>query len=373
MKRPMNSIQAGVSEFADVIGKTGGKAMPIGPGNRMDGWVPVGEAIATGQCFAVDVAPEIVACDFDLGDLTQVDDCVGALKELGLNPVICASGGANRRHIFVRCESAEIQALVRSMAKGFGADVRKTIRPLLSPHRQSGHSELLEPKDPDLALRFLSGTIDTPNGTKLLLPSTVLQRLQFGDLDGRYASRSELIQAITNAAYEWVWDFEALFLLLMDTENVAGEKIREKEARYRGSGRSYLEGSWGKAALYVPKSPKELKGENVVPLAALLRELTVRMPELSTMEVVVLEAHLEIVGRAKSTSYTLSTRQAAELAGCNKETARIVSRGLAGKGYLTRTAPSNGMEASTWSIHLDNFRTYSSSTTYITYIGGGCD
>jgi len=248
------------------------------------------------------------------------------------------------------------------MAKGFGADVRKTIRPPLSPHRQSGHSELLEPKDPDLALRFLSGTSDTPNGTKPRLPSTVLQLLRFGDLHGRYASRSELIQAITNAAYEWVWDFGALFLLLMDTENVAGEKIREKEALTKGSGESYLKGSWDKAAIFVGGRQRVLVGHNVKQLAGHLRGLSARMSNLSATEFVVLDAHLQIMGRAKSTTYTLSMRQAAELAGCDKNTARNATKKLVIKGFLAPPKYSiDDVTPSTWSIHIDIFHTVTSS------------
>jgi hypothetical protein len=141
--------------------RPGGNALRIDEGNHGLGWQPLEEAVASGQAFAVEVDPAILAIDADGKEMGRIArSFADSLPRRGIEPVLLASGRPGHRHIFARIPDRTTLQGVRDAAKAAGLDVRRPIRPPLSPHRlpdQYGPS-LIRPTDPGAALRLLEAT-----------------------------------------------------------------------------------------------------------------------------------------------------------------------------------------------------------------------
>src|SRR4051812_12193556 len=90
------------------------------------------------------------------------------------------------------------------------------------------------------------------------LPPRIRSLIRYGDRDERYASRSNVIQAILTSAVHRGYPRDLLFEELIDSNSAGGEWLRvDYEGHYvsRVRGRGRFDRSWAKAEAFVAKSP----------------------------------------------------------------------------------------------------------------------
>jgi hypothetical protein len=151
--------------LAWAVARPGSRALLIAPNNESLGWVAVEEAVAGGRSFAVNVDEDMLALDAD-------DEAKGRFVEeilapeissKGISPVVIASGRPGHRHLFARIEDRRLKRELADRAQERGIDVRRTIRPPLSPHRLGLAVALLSPSSVTEALKALQPT-KSPTG-----------------------------------------------------------------------------------------------------------------------------------------------------------------------------------------------------------------
>lgn len=218
---------------AAVAARTGGNGLVVDAGNGTRGWRPVTELIAEGACFAVDVAPTILALDQDTpaaaGALEGVAD---ACRAAGLEPVLLASGGTGRHHLFARVmDPVQRRALVElARAAGIDARVASPIRPPGVRHRLGAHPALLSHDSWSAALAALG---PRPSGPRI--PGPLWHLITRGDTEGRYrdpetgrSDPSRLCLAICNKAVLAGIDAQRVWTLLLDRRNLGGASLHRR-------------------------------------------------------------------------------------------------------------------------------------------------
>ncbi len=244
------------------------RAMLLGPDNSKVGECSISEAVRTRRPFFVRLAKDIFAPDADTAQASRylVTKLRPIILAKGILPVIIRSGGKNRRHLFARVADSELRRELSTLSKYNGCDVRKFIRPPLSPHRRDLPVSLVEPDSPDEALERLQSPAreihGRSGGSRVLfyprpLPDAMQQLLRTRHSPAReYRSRSEehfaFIMSAVNRGFPESWIFSQLF----DPENAAGAKIREIAAQ-RGdpAAHKYLEGEIKRARARVSANP----------------------------------------------------------------------------------------------------------------------
>src|SRR5262245_40352316 len=125
-----------IQAFALAVIRKGGKALLLTDDNQGDGWVPVSAAVRESRPFAVDLRDDVVAGDWDSSDgVLKARAFAEAAERSGYAAVVVASGRPGHAHVFVVVVDDEDRLILASTAKAMGADVRRTIRPPLAPHR----------------------------------------------------------------------------------------------------------------------------------------------------------------------------------------------------------------------------------------------
>ena len=226
--------------------------------NGPAGWVAsISEAIRRGLPFAVHVKDYILAADFDRADAeAAAGELVTRLQELGVSSLLVASGGRRRRHVFARIGDPALRQELAHLAGQLGGDVRRVIRPPLSPHRAGGSSLLLAPCSATGALAVLTGTHP---GTSGPVRRQRHQPEAHGDGPGRRAahqlawphdqpmsermatvlrsgatdpfpSRSEAVFALALAAARAGWALDRFLSELDDPANAGGQPWRARSS-----------------------------------------------------------------------------------------------------------------------------------------------
>jgi len=150
------ALLALIEAFARLIVRDGGNALLIDRDNKRIRWVPIASAVASLLSFAVDVAADVLAADFDDRDGQRLAAVLANdLAPLGIPSVLVASGRPGHAHLFARVADVTLLDVFKARAKELGGDVRRTIRPPLAPHRMGLTPRLLRPTDPQEALRVL--------------------------------------------------------------------------------------------------------------------------------------------------------------------------------------------------------------------------
>ena len=141
------AVAAPYASYAIVLNQDG---LPVGR-------LPVAEAVCDGVCFFVQVRQDMLVADFDRpDDAPPAEQLCTFLRQEGLLPVLVASGQPGHRHVFCKVPEDRWDA-ARRLAKVLRADVRASIRPPLTPHRQGLVVHLLSPTDPMEAVWWLRG------------------------------------------------------------------------------------------------------------------------------------------------------------------------------------------------------------------------
>jgi hypothetical protein len=362
-----------VEAFAGAIVRPRGKALLILPDNRGGGWVPIREAVSTGSAFAVEVDGDILAFDADEPNHVPIIEAAARrLRSAGCIPVTVASGRVGHLHLFARVPDSVLRAAVAAEARASGLPPRKTIRPPLSPHRQGLPVALVEPADVPQALRALRPTLRARD-----LSPRIRALLRNGDRERRYATQSEVVQAIVQGCAHAEWPEGRIFAALTSPHNVGGEKVQEKLAQGdERAARRYVEHSVRKA--------RDLRQHGTSP--ALRRAMLDAIDQIAkeierhawpgmagATDYTVLAAHLAIAHAACSTTYTASVRQIAEGAEVTPATAHRAHGRLIRGGWLQVVTIGYGRFATAWRLGtpVDQPRDALDNTTPA--LRGGCE
>lgn len=355
----MSADSETILRFAHAIARPGARALIIDKDNQSGGWMSIDGAVRSGQALAVSCRPEILALDADGSEIgALLEHCGVCMTKLaGLSPVLVASGRPGHRHLFVRIVDARIRADFEEWARNHGIDVRKDqklIRPPLAPHRQGLPVKLLLPEDASEALRRLAlNEQPISEARPRRLPDRTFRLLLYGDAQGRYKSRSELVQAIVQGAVNAGFGFDYIFDKLMDPSNIGGAKVREiATSKDRRAAHRYVTQSHQKALAMQTQSFKgamEALGE-IRALRNFATSLSWQDRTGPTDRAVIL-GHLQIAELRKCLTYQAGVRNIAIHAGLSSLGA--VSRAqkrLMQAGWLRSDSIGRYDTASTWTI-----------------------
>ena len=143
-----------VEAFALAVVRHNGRALLIDSSNRGLGWVPIAEAVS--HCFAVEPAPDVLPGDFDHFDGEDRATALASdLAACGLHAVVVASGRPGHTHLFARIADAALLDRFKMRARALGGHIPNAIRPPGAAHRLGLPVRLIDPTDPQEALRVL--------------------------------------------------------------------------------------------------------------------------------------------------------------------------------------------------------------------------
>jgi hypothetical protein len=197
--------------------------------------------------------------------------------------------------------------------------------------------------------------------------------LKHGDQSGRYASRSEVVQAIVLAAVNAGWPFERALFFLADPRNLGGAKVQqiaEEEGRQRA--RAYVRRSWKRAQERVTSSPAFRDRDDARKVVQQIEQHAdaIAWPgKAGSTDRAVLQAHLDLARELGLLTYGASDRFIGERAGTRYATANKAHKRLVARGWLTRLQKGKGPKASTW--RLDDRRAGQKRNTPLSS-GGVC-
>ncbi len=306
-------------------------------------------ALAAKVPFAVEVRPEVLALDADTRDLAEAAcDIAGEMEQSGLEPVVVASGQPDRVHVLVVIDDAELREQWRHRAKNAGIDVRRTIRPPLSPHRLGLPGALVEPTSPDEALRRLQQPRYAASGLRARqhLSDKMLSLLRYGDTSQKFPSRSEGIQAFATASVNAGLPFTYFRKVLLDPKNELGQKVRDQPDPDR-----YLRLSWRSAEKYVAEHPLEDTRREARDTVAAIRRTAADHSWRRVSDQAVLMAlcnRAEAVGTVDALD--MSVRDIAVEADVDKSTVQRALTRLQDRGWLEQVRAGRGLAASTWKL-----------------------
>ena len=322
-----------------------------------------------------------LALDFDCGPgLNPGDDARDAfrlLQSFGFPPVLVDSGG-DGYHVLARLPDRTPAGLLHPIVRSLGnfwpsLDVAPMvnsptgcIRPPGSLHRSGGTSRVLvgslldfsAPPNSDAmdrlqsSIRPLQPTL-TPTTTSASfrqsneITDRIESLLRNGDIEKRYHSRSEMIQAIALGFVRAERTLDALFLALQDPANVGGEKVREKFSR---AARKYVELSYRKALAFEPAREQPASVSTEIRAFARAVERADWPGSAGATDRTVVTALIDVASQIGSTTIGMSVRQLGELAGIHKGTAARSLRRLKKAGFIERVAEAHGHNAAVWKL-----------------------
>jgi hypothetical protein len=257
--------------FAFAIADPRYEAKLIAADNSLAGTATLPDALASGGTVAVRPRAEVLALDLDdpayLSTLDEISDC---LLATGITPVVVASGGQGRRHLFAEVPDPVLRERLKEQAREAGIDARANthIRPPLMPHRAGHPVELISPADPREALAALGGSRAAEEyrfARGGQLPPRYASLLAQGDVQGEFPSRSEMQWAITLSAAQHGWSEAKLWAELMSPYNVGGERTREIVVRdgERSAARQYA-GQYDKACKWIEAHPPVTSADDAI-------------------------------------------------------------------------------------------------------------
>jgi hypothetical protein len=335
-----------VKAFASMIGKPGGNALLIDEHNRRGAWVPIDE-LRNGLTFAIEVANNLLAIDFDgPARRPHLDSLFEELRSDGLRPILVNSGRPGHVHLFCRIGDPSLWDRYRLQAKARGFETRKSIRPPLSPHRLGLPVSLLFPADPGEALAALAPIWILANRDRSLSPA-MAKLLKYGDTNGRYKSRSEVIQALALGAVNAEWTQEEFLDALTDERNGGGEKFRTLQ-----NGRRYVTRSWEAALRTGANSPAIRNRADALTHVAMIRAAVSACRWARHSDRLVMEAHLKIAETTGKLTHHADVRTLAMLAGYVISTVAKAHLRLRDAGWLhlVRGACPSRSEATVWAV-----------------------
>lgn len=332
----------------------------INADNNKDGVIAsseLDERLDAGVCVVVTVRAGLLAVDFDHTPVETIDGFVVELETAGLEPVVSASGGEGRRHVWVRTNDPAWTARARQL----GGDVRQAIRPPGVRHRTGVPSQLLNVSATE-ALRRLRrprGHTD-PAPAPAQRPIVTLQgtgvRFSLPDA-AQFASASEAVRAACCRFHGRGALPGDLVRAMDDTEWGPWMARLAKNGRER-SIRWLVRYVWPTE----PSPSVDVCDEPVIEVAvaaAYARATSEIVGRAAPATMRVLDVLIARARRHSTLTVGLSVRQAAEAAGVSKRTAEKTLRRLREVGIIVRVTLGRGgrggtLAASEWRILGDD-------------------
>lgn len=380
---------------------SGSRGLLLGSGNEGLGWKSIDELVEQGVPFAVEVRDGVFAvdCDLDHNGFQRELHFAALLRgfESARVPfVVAASGRPGHRHLLARLNTGPDYDGLVDWTRAGGLDVRKTIRPPLSPHRSGLPVALLPPVSQEdesqpyerqgigthvigcnsehsgnqrvstnvgiyrqvaLAVQALSCPHD-PGRILRAVGSNGLSRrmgrvVQEGHQAGGYASASEARMGLTVAARARGLSPAYIGRLLTNPANAIGSTFRERPASWQ---QHELSRMWEKAGVYLSVGRNTATPEGNLPLTGEMYLLALRSVTWRGMAGSTDLALAEGIGRRSSGSCAqrvlLPLTEAAVLAGVSLATARRSLRRLCAGGWLRLVEAPSPTHASVFALSL---------------------
>lgn len=224
-----------VENLARAVARAGSSALMISEDNQGSGWVPLGEAVTSGQAFGVEVKPALIALDLDTDDLIEQGQQAARMAEDSGCSVLWVGSGRNR-HLYIHAGDyrSVVEEHFRSLLPA-GA-FRQVIRPPLSPHRLGNPVWLEQPESVSEALEAL-GPVDTPRA----LSEWVYRLMRDGGEDNRSAMSLKIASGFKAAGLSFR-DYERA---ASNPDNHGFAKFHENQSEGRDP--DFLRRTWDKA------------------------------------------------------------------------------------------------------------------------------
>jgi len=358
--------------FARRVVRPSGNALLLHEDNSADRWLPIGEAVASGRPFTVEVRDDILAIDLDEPDhVQQLMVFAQELREAGLAPVLVCSGQPGHVHLWCCVPDRDVFRRFRDRAKGLSLEVRRSMRPPLAPHRLGLPVSLLDPDNPAEALAALTPT----NNCLPPLRRWAQSMLRDGVFQSRYRSRSEMIQGLAASAMQSGWTQEQYAVAILAPANKAGDKIRHRRDRY-----AYIARCWDIARQLISTSPPTVSATDREETRKTLTMVSIASAHHSwrgsggASDLAVLRAHLLHAWGLGRIVYDLDVRTVMVVTHLSKSTVVTAQHRLQQAGWLLRipVRPSRGVQAATWALLSQIPRRGNGELTRTHSIQGGC-
>lgn len=363
--------------LALAVGKPGPTAMLIGDAND-----PVRTRISIEQAidialrdgFAPVITPDddVIPIDGDNPSRQAVLDVwVARARELGVKPVVIASGRPGHQHVWARVEDAGLRARLTSVGRDLGLSMRigQGMRPPLAPHKQGLPVYLIDPSDPEEALRWLSPTAPPPVITEKpsrrretpTLPPATERLLVEGDVDLRYphddggSDRSAVFMAISCSAAACQYDKETLFLRARDPRNAGGACLQCDRAGVEISetrARKNFDSTWKRAKAFVERHGHVTHSPTIHPEVEGIRALAYETitGRTADTDLIVLDAVLDRALKLNRFEIGYAILPLAEDTRLDAGTVRAALRRLRAPGWLVRLTEGRDGMASTYRV-----------------------
>ncbi|WP_405167121.1 helix-turn-helix domain-containing protein [Nocardia sp. NBC_01499] len=341
--------ESDVLALALAVVKRGGKARLIDEWNGADpaGWIPIEDAVASGQAFIVNVKATLTAFDLDTPELVESGERLRQWSEsVALPTLLVSSGRENHQHLYIQTDdraAVEHQAVTL----GIGKDAHrhtKAIRPPLAPHRLGLQTALIVPLTVEKALEVL-GPSEHDETRYKNLPPWLISVINDGDPEGKYSGRSPMALAVASGLRRCGYGFEYFRAAMTNPTNgcstkyfalVNGEGTEDPEA--------FLVRVWEKSADQL--SPKQIVAdlENV-------RAQVMGAPwpgKTGNTDRAVMLALCELGTTSATTALAFGSRRIAEVAQIQDKTARKALSRLVDADWLVRVKASRLGDADTY-------------------------
>jgi HTH domain len=174
------------------------------------------------------------------------------------------------------------------------------------------------------------------------LSERMARLLKWGDLEGRYRSRSEMFMALVTAMVGAKWPPDRAWLVLTDHRNAGGDPLRtDRHGRPRRKSRLYFERAWGNAEGYVATHRTVRDRAGVVEILMELRAAADGVwwsGRGGATDRAVLDFLIRIATEAGRFHIHASVRDVAEGIGCNPVTAARSLQRLRKARWITQVS-----------------------------------
>lgn len=195
-----------------------------GTSNRLGAPVDLDTAVDEHIAYCAETRAGILAVDADdQPAAVGVQHLAEQLRDAGHTPVVVASGGAHRLHLFARVDR-DFDGWAAE-ARRQGGDVRGRIRPPLTPHRRDDRPvELLAPGSAEQACRALE-----PPGEQLeSLPASLVRLLRARTPQTPDGTRSATLYAATRRLASRGMDADEAAAIIEAGGGIAADKLAER-------------------------------------------------------------------------------------------------------------------------------------------------
>jgi hypothetical protein len=365
---PVEAVDAETVEMlAEAIAKPGSDALLIDKDNCSHGRVSIREAARSGASFAVELAGDMVGLDVDRREAAHWvrNFLMEQLETRKIPMVVQNSGTPGHLHVFAHVPDSDLKREIETAARSAGCCVRvgQRIRPPLSPHRCGLQISLISPTVPAEALNALARPKPLEiHSRRRSFSGRIFVLLREGDREGKYLSRSEVVQALAlaavNAKLSEVW----LLKVCLDPKNRGGEKVQEL-ARTNGEAEAqrYVARVYRNAHKFAAAHPPfRGRSDALAKIDEIERAADVDAGRwkgrAGATDRAVLKAHLKIMCRSGGLEHGASVREIAILAGINSvSTVSAAHRCLERDRYLHCVEKAKGGAAARYVVGLPRF------------------